>query len=203
VGATGSGKSTLLRLLLRFYEPTKGEIRFGGRALSQWNRFQLRNQIGLIPQDFYLFEGTLRDNLSVGRTNFSDSYLEDQCRRAELWDMVGQRGGLDCPISEGGTNLSLGERQLIAFARMFAFDPSVLVLDEATASLDRHLERKVMAAIREILKGRTSIVIAHRLSTVQACDQGIVLDLGRVAERGTLGALQALGGIYSRLHSLQ
>lgn len=203
VGATGSGKSTLLRLLLRFYDPTDGEIRFGGRALSDWNRFQLRSQIGLIPQDLYLFEGSLRDNLSVGRTGFTDTYLEEQCRKVELWEMVNYRGGLECPITEGGTNLSLGERQLIAFARTFAFNPSVLVLDEATASLDRHLERKVMAAIREILKGRTSIVIAHRLTTVQACDQGIVLELGRVAERGTLGALQALGGIYSRLHSLQ
>ncbi len=203
VGATGSGKSTLLRLLLRFYDPTEGAIHFGGRSLSEWNRFQLRGEIGLIPQDFYLFEGTLRDNLSVGRTGFMDTFLEEQCRKAQLWDMVSYRGGLDCPVSEGGTNLSLGERQLIAFARMFAYDPSVLVLDEATASLDRHLERKVMAAIQEILKGRTSIVIAHRLTTVQACHQGIVLELGKVAERGTLGALQALGGIYSRLHDLQ
>ncbi len=203
VGATGSGKSTLLRLLLRFYEPTDGQIRFCGRSLSEWNRFQLRSQIGLIPQDLYLFEGSLRDNLAVGRTGFTDAYLEEQCRRVQLWEMVRHRGGLECPIAEGGTNLSLGERQLIAFARTFAFNPPVLVLDEATASLDRNLERKVMAAIREILKGRTSIVIAHRLSTVQACDQGVVLELGRVAERGTLGALQALGGIYSRLHSLQ
>jgi ATP-binding cassette, subfamily B, multidrug efflux pump len=203
VGATGSGKSTLLRLLLRFYDPGSGEIRFAGRSLTEWNRFQLRRQIGLIPQDLYLFEGTLRDNLSVGREGFSDAFLEEQSRKVELWEMVRGRGGLDCPISEGGTNFSLGERQLIAFARTFAFNPPVLVLDEATASLDRNLERKVLAATREILRGRTSIVIAHRLSTVQSCDQGVVLELGRVAEQGTLDELKGLGGIYSRLHLLQ
>lgn len=203
VGATGSGKSSIVRLIMRFYEPHEGVIRFGGRPITEWNRFELRSQIGVIHQDIYLLEGTLRDNLLLGRLGLSDELLEQQCRRVHLWDMVENRGGLEMKIREGGGNLSLGEKQLISFARVLAFDPPVMVMDEATASLDRDLEKHILAALDTVLKGRTSIVIAHRISTVQHCDLVVVLENGRVIERGIPQELITTGGKFAELSQLQ
>ena len=202
VGATGSGKSTLIRLLMRFYEPSKGEIVFGGRALTQWNRQELRRQIGVIQQEVYLFSGTVRDNLVLGKKGVSDSYLLEQCHKTKFWDLIEHRGGLEMPICEGGTNLSLGERQLLAFTRTWVFNPSVLVMDEATASIDPISEKYLMSAIKDGLRGRTSIVIAHRLSTIRSCDLIVVLEKGRVEESGTYQSLIKKRGLFFEYHRI-
>ncbi len=202
VGATGSGKSTLIRLLLRFYEPTSGQISFGGRPLDQWDRFDLRRHIGVVHQEIYLFQGTVRENLGLGKEGFTDQYLRSQCERAQLWDVIKNRGGLDMIVNEGGTNFSLGERQLISFARILVFDTPLLVLDEATSSVDTRLEKRLMEAIHEILSTRTSIVIAHRLSTIQECDDILVLDHGLLKEQGTYDSLLTYGGIFKKFHDI-
>lgn len=202
VGATGSGKSTLIRLLMRFYEPSKGEIVFGGRAITQWNRQELRGQIGVIQQEVYLFSGTVRDNLVLGKNGVNDSYLVEQCHKTKFWDLIQNRGGLEMLICEGGTNLSLGERQLLAFTRTWVFNPSVLVMDEATASIDPISEKYLMSAIRDGLRGRTSIVIAHRLSTIRSCDLIVVLGKGRVEESGTYQALIKKRGLFFEFHRI-
>jgi ATP-binding cassette subfamily B multidrug efflux pump len=202
VGATGSGKSTLIRLLLRFYEPDRGEIRLGGRRLIDWDRFQLRKNIGVVHQEIYLFQGTVRENLTLGQTNFSDAHLIEQCRRAQLWDIIRERGGLDMNVYEGGTNFSIGERQLISFARVLVFDTPILVLDEATSSVDRLLERRLMEAIHETLSTRTAIVIAHRLTTIQECDDIVVLDQAHLVERGSYDGLLMQQGIFRKFHDI-
>lgn len=202
VGATGSGKSTLIRLLLRFYEPDSGEILFAGKPLREWGLADLRRQIGVIHQENFLFQGTVRENLCLGRADFSDDYLRSQCERAQLWPFIQARGGLDLQIHEGGSNLSLGERQLLAFARILVFDTKVLVLDEATASIDRALERRLMEAIREVIAGRTSIVIAHRLSTIRSCDKVVVIEHGAKVEEGTYDHLLHHNGLFAKFHEI-
>ena len=202
VGATGGGKSTLIRLLLRFYEPVQGEIQFAGRPLSQWNKADLRSHIGVVHQEIYLFQGTVRDNLTLGQVGFDDEELLQACKRAQLWEFIECRGGLDMQVLEGGTNFSLGERQLISFARILVFNPPVFVLDEATSSVDRLLERRLMEAIRETTQGRTSIVIAHRLSTIQRCDSIIVIEKGHLQEEGTYSELLRGNGIFARFHEI-
>lgn len=202
VGATGSGKSTLIRLLLRFYEPDEGDILFGGKRLKDWSLADLRRQIGVIHQELYLFQGTLRENLKLGKDEFSDAYLMEHCRRAQLWSFVESRGGLDMEVFEGGSNLSIGERQLVSFARVLIFDPPVMVLDEATASIDRRLERKLIDAIHEVIVGRTSIIIAHRLSTIRQCRKIIVMHAAKVVEEGTRSELLDRKGHFRRFHEL-
>lgn len=202
VGATGSGKSTLIRLLLRFYEPDEGKILFGDRELGAWDRGELRRTVGVIHQDIYLFQGSLRENLTLGRNHLSDDYLVEQCRRAQLWGFAEKRGGLEMPVYEGGTNLSIGERQLISFARILVLNTPVLILDEATSSVDRWLEKRLMDAIRETLRGRTSVVIAHRLSTIRKCDSILVLDHGRIVEAGTHEALLRHEGVFAKFHEI-
>ena len=202
VGATGSGKSTIIRLLLKFYEIQKGEIVFAGRSLARWEPQDLRRHLGVIQQEVFLFQGTVRENLTLGRTGFLDGVLRSACEKAQLWGFIEARGGLDMNILEGGTNLSLGERQLLAFARILVFDPKVLILDEATASIDRVLEKRLMSAMHEVLSGRTSLVIAHRLSTIRECDQVVVMENGRLIERGTYEGLLDFGGVFEKFHSL-
>lgn len=202
VGATGSGKSTLVRLLMRFYDPQVGEIEFGGRPLSDWNRQELRKQMGVVQQEVYLFSGTVRDNLTLGRNGLSDQALKDKCEKSKFWEIIKNRGGLDMIVSEGGSNLSLGERQLLAFTRMWVFDPKVLILDEATASVDPISERYLLSAIKEGMRGRTSIVIAHRLSTIQSCDSILVMEQGRIAESGNYQSLIKKGGLFYQFHRI-
>ena len=202
VGATGSGKSTLIRLLMRFYDPQSGEIQFGGRPLCGWNRQELRKQMGVVQQEVYLFSGTVRDNLTLGRYGLSDQALKEKCEKSKFWEIIKNRGGLDMVVSEGGSNLSLGERQLLAFTRMWVFDPKVLILDEATASVDPISERYLLSAIKEGMKGRTSIVIAHRLSTIQSCDSILVMDQGRIAESGNYQSLIRKGGLFYQFHRI-
>jgi len=202
VGATGSGKSTIIRLLMRFYEPQSGEIQFGGKSLANWNRQELRRQIGVVQQEVYLFSGTVRDNLSLGGEPFEDSFLESQCRKTHFWELIKNRGGLEMIVAEGGSNLSLGERQLLALTRMWVFNPRVLILDEATASVDPISERYLLSGIKEGVRGRTSIVIAHRLSTIQSCDSILVIDRGKVAEWGTYQNLIKKGGVFDQFHKI-
>jgi len=202
VGATGSGKSTLIRLLLRFYQPSAGKIYLGGKELSQFDRKTLRRHLGVIQQEVYLFSGTIRANLTLGKKGISDSYLEEECRRTHLWNWIENRGGLDLMVFEGGSNLSLGERQLLACTRTRVFQPDVLILDEATASVDPISEKYLMSAIQEGLKGMTSIVIAHRLSTIKACDLIIVMSHGRIAEQGTYESLLRKKGLFFEFHQI-
>ena len=202
VGTTGSGKSTLVRLLMRFYDPTKGEIIFGGYPIHRWNKRQLRRQLGVVHQEIYLMAGTLRENLTLDSAEFADEILIDFCQRAQLWDFIKDRGGLDLKIEEGGSNLSIGEKQLISFARILVFNPPVLILDEATASIDRISERNLMTAVEEIMKDRTTIVVAHRLSTIRKCHKILVMEQGKVLEQGTYDELLAINGKFRRFHDL-
>ncbi|MBI1861426.1 MAG: ABC transporter ATP-binding protein [Deltaproteobacteria bacterium] len=205
VGPTGSGKSTLVRLILKFYEPQDGEILFWGHPLKDWNRNDLRSLVGVVHQEVYLVEGTLRENLCLGQ-RFDDEYLLKCARTCQLWEFVKERGGLEMKVYEGGTNLSVGERQLVAFTRILVFNPEVVVLDEATASLDRRLEGRLMSAVAVVLKGRTSIVVAHRLSTIQSCDHVLVMDRGHLIQAGTYRELAARPGLfqeYLQFHSAE
>lgn len=202
VGTTGSGKTTLIRLLLGFYEATRGSVCVGGLDVKQWDLKELRKKIGVVHQDIYLFAGSVRDNLTLGKEGVTEAFLIEQLKRVELWSFLEKRGGLDAVIYEGGTNLSVGERQLLSFARILIFNPPVLILDEATSSIDRILEKKVMVAVGELLKGRTSIVIAHRLSTIEKCDSILVVEKGRSAEIGTYDELLILNGVFKKFHEI-
>lgn len=202
VGATGSGKSTLAKLLLRFYDVSAGHIWLGEIPIQKWPRKTLRKHVGFIPQDVYLFEGTIRDNLCLSQPGVSDDLLIEQCRKAQLWDSIQNRGGLDLKIEEGGNNLSLGEKQLLSFARMLVINPEILVMDEATASLDNASEGRLMKAVDELLQGRTALIIAHRLSTIENCDQVIVLEKGELREQGTFESLIRQKGLFERIYRL-
>lgn len=202
VGATGSGKSTLIRLLLRFYDPDRGEISVGGLPLRNWPKDALRRRLGVVHQESYLIEGSLRENLTLGKAGFDESTLIHACRTAQLWDLIVPRGGLEFKILEGGSNLSSGEKQLISLARILVFDPPVLILDEATSSIDSVLEKKLLSAIQKTLSGRTSIVIAHRLSTIRHSDSILVLGEGRILEQGNFDQLIEAKGAFEHFYRL-
>lgn len=204
VGATGSGKTTLTSLLLRFYEPTRGVIRVEGRPLAEWNAADLRRKIGLVLQDAFLFSGTVESNLRLGSPELTRERLERAAREVHAHEFISRLpGGYGAPIVERGATLSTGERQLVALARALARDPELLVLDEATSSVDTHTENLIQEALERLMRGRTSLVIAHRLSTIQKVDRIVVLHHGQVREVGTHAELLALHGIYERLYQLQ
>ncbi len=204
VGATGAGKSTIINLLMRFYEPQRGEVLFDGVPIRRVPVNELRSRVGLVLQDVFLFSGDVRYNVRLGREDIGDARVEEAARRVGADPFIRRLpGGYDQPLGERGISLSVGERQLVSFARALAFDPPVLVLDEATSSVDSELEAQIERALLELMQGRTSLVIAHRLSTVQSADQILVLHHGEIRERGTHGELLRLGGLYARLHELQ
>jgi len=204
VGATGSGKSTLASLLLRFYDVGRGEIRVDGRPLPSWPRAELRRRIGLVLQDPFLFSGTIAGNLGLGHPGFQDADLERAAREVGAHAFIERLpGGYAAEVRERGATLSSGQRQLLAFARTLARDPRILILDEATSSVDTGTELQIQSALRRLLPGRTCLIIAHRLSTIQEVDRIIVLHHGQVRESGTHAELLALKGIYSRLYQLQ
>jgi ABC-type multidrug transport system fused ATPase/permease subunit len=204
VGATGSGKTTLTSLLLRFYAPQRGEIRVDGVPLERWEPGALRRRIGLVLQDVFLFSGSVTENLRMGDPALDDATLHAAAREVHA-DATIERlpEGWNAPLRERGATLSAGQKQLLSFARALARDPDLLILDEATSSVDTHTERHIQVALQRLMQGRTSLVIAHRLSTIQDVDRIVVLHHGHVRETGTHAELMALGGLYSRLYQLQ
>jgi ATP-binding cassette subfamily B protein len=203
VGATGSGKTTIANLLLRFYDPQQGEIRVGGQNIAEVSRESLRRQMAIVLQDTVLFAGSIRENLSYAREGAGPEDLWHAVRLARCDDLIEMlRGKMDAKITSGGT-LSAGERQLLSIARGFVADPRILILDEATSSVDTRTEKAVQEAIREVMSNRTSIVIAHRLSTIRDADLIVVMDAGRIVEQGTHAELMARGGRYRELYDMQ
>lgn len=198
VGPTGSGKTTLARLLTRQYAAGDDSVRLDGTPVERWQLQTLRRAVGVVQQDVVLFSGTLGDNVDLGR-GLDRQTLETALRDACLGDLLDRLGGLDAVLGEGGGGLSAGERQLLSIARVLAANPAVVVLDEATASIDTLTEQKVQAAIERVLAGRTALVVAHRLSTVRRADQIAVLRQGEVVECGDHQTLVDLGGLYAEL----
>jgi ATP-binding cassette subfamily B protein len=202
VGRTGSGKSTLISLLQRFYEPPADTIRLDGTALERIPFHKLRTHIGVVQQDNFVFRGTIASNISLNSETIPLEKIERACRQVGYWDLLQQTGrGLQSPVEERGANLSVGERQLIAFARILAFEPDILILDEATANIDSHSEKIIQQATTEVSKGRTSVIIAHRLSTIQNCDVIVVMDHGEIKELGTHTELMNRKGLYYHMAS--
>ncbi len=201
VGPTGSGKSTIVKLLAKLYDKYAGSITIDGIEVATMSPSCLRRQIAVVPQDIVLFDGTLRFNISLGRAGITDAAIERALNAVCADDFISKLpGGLDFQVREQGANLSHGQRQLVVFARALAVNPLLLILDEATSSVDQESESRIQRAIESMLHNRTVIVIAHRLSTVSRCNQILVVKDGEVAERGSHAQLMAAQGIYRRLH---
>jgi ATP-binding cassette subfamily B protein len=204
VGHTGAGKTTLTNLLLRFYDVQKGAIRIGGVDIRDFDLLELRRQFGIVLQDPYLFSGTIADNIRLGTNGITDQALELATDKVNLKDFIDRLPkGYAEPVRERGNGLSTGQKQLISFARALAHDPRILILDEATSSVDTDTEIRVREALGRLVEGRTSMIIAHRLSTIQRADRIFVMHKGRLRETGTHQQLLAMRGIYWKLYQLQ
>ncbi|ADE14919.1 ABC transporter related protein [Nitrosococcus halophilus Nc 4] len=198
VGATGSGKSTLIKLLLRFYDPQQGQVCIDGQPIREVSLCSLRQAIGLVSQEVYLFEGSIRDNITYGRPGACETDIAEAARMAEAWDFIQTLPeGLDTLVGERGVRLSGGQRQRLSLARALLTDPPILVLDEATSAVDNETEAAIQRSLQRIGYGRTVIIIAHRLSTIVHADEIIVIDQGRVAEQGTHTELLEAEGRYA------
>ncbi len=204
VGATGSGKSSIINLLTRFYDVQQGQVLLDGVDIRRYSLAGLRRQFGLVLQDVFLFAGDVAGNIRLGNTAISDREVEEAARFVNAHSFIRQLpNGYHEPVVERGATLSTGQRQLLAFARALAFNPAILVLDEATANIDSHTEKLIQDALEKLSEGRTTIVVAHRLSTIQRADRIIVLHKGRIREMGTHQQLLDKGGIYHNLYQIQ
>jgi ATP-binding cassette subfamily B protein len=204
VGATGAGKTSVINLLSRFYEINKGTIRIDDVDIREYSLPGLRENIGVVLQDVFLFSGSIRDNITLDNTKISDIQIMEAARLVGASNFIERLPGkLDYNVMERGSTLSVGQRQLISFIRAMVYDPKVIVLDEATSSVDTETEELIQYAIETVLKGRTSIVIAHRLSTIQKADKIIVLEKGVIKETGKHEELLTKGGYYSQLYKIQ
>lgn len=204
VGETGGGKTSIVNLLMKFYLCQRGRIRYDDEELSTMHRHRLRRAIGFVPQEVVMFPGSVLDNLRMHDDSISREQVLAAAQRARIHDAVLRfPQGYDTVLAEGGTNFSLGERQLLAFARALVRDPEILILDEATSSVDPHTEQLIQQGLEELLRGRTAIIVAHRLATIRMADRVVVVHKGRVAEEGTHDELLARDGIYSKLYRLQ
>ena len=204
VGPSGAGKSTLLSLLPRFYEATGGRITIDGHDIRDLTQESLRRQIGIVQQDVFLFAGTLRDNIAYGRLDATEEEILEAARRARLDGLIADcPDGLDTVVGERGVKLSGGQKQRVAIARIFLKNPPILILDEATSALDTETERAIQASLQELAKGRTSLIIAHRLTTIRDADRIVVVSGGQIAEEGAHDQLLRAGRLYRRLHDAQ
>ena len=204
VGETGAGKSTLVNLVCRFFEPTEGQVLIDGRDARERSQLWLHSAIGYVLQTPHLFSGTIRENLLYGRPEATEEEIWRALKLVSADEVVNRMDkGLDSDVGEGGDLLSTGEKQLISFARAILADPRILVLDEATASVDTLTEQKIQSAIETVIAGRTSLVIAHRLSTVRNADLILVVNDGKIVERGTHAELLKAKGCYYRLYTRQ
>ena len=204
VGPTGCGKTTLINLLLRFYDVQGGRIELDGVDIASYARADLRSHFGMVLQDTWLFEGTVHDNIAYGRPGATRGQVERAAVRAHADGFINALPqGFDTVIGEGGGTLSQGQRQLLCIARVMLCDPEILLLDEATSSIDTRTEAQVQAAFDELMRGRTSFVVAHRLSTIREADCILVMRDGRIIERGTHEQLLLQGGFYAELYNSQ
>ncbi len=203
VGSTGAGKTTIINLLTRFYDVQRGRILLDGTDIRAFRLEDLRRQVSVVLQDVFLFSGSIADNVRLGDREIDDDMVDRALSMAGADDFIGNLpAGMDEPVTERGATFSSGQRQLLSFARAIAHNPSVFVLDEATANIDTETERLIQTSIASIAQDRTTIIIAHRLSTIRDCDNIFVLRRGRLAEQGNHAQLLAAGGIYARLHSM-
>ena len=201
VGGTGAGKSTLLSLVPRFYDPTSGVVRIDGHDLKSLTKASLRSQIGMVLQDTLLFSTSIRENIAYGREGATEAEIIEAAKRAQAYDFImAQPQGFDTPVGERGGHLSVGQRQRIGIARAFLKNAPILLLDEPTSALDPSTEKAIMETIAELMRGRTTLIITHRLSTVHHLGRVVLLEHGRIAEQGTGPELLAAGGSYAKLY---
>jgi ATP-binding cassette, subfamily B, multidrug efflux pump len=203
VGATGSGKTTIIKLVDRLYDVQRGRILVDGVEAREWDLHALRRRTAVVLQDVFLFNGSVADNITLGRRDIPRERIEVAARHVNADGFIRRMGGYDAEVRERGSNLSGGQRQLLAFARALAHDPTILILDEATSSVDPETEWLVQDALEKLLAGRTAVVIAHRLSTIESADRILVVHKHELREEGTHAELLARGGIYARLYRLQ
>ena len=205
VGSSGAGKSTVMQLLLRYYQAAEGKITIDGKPIESFNLTALRQNMAIVPQDVIMFGGSIRENIAYGDHNAGEAEIIEAAKKANAWMFISEfPEGLETIVGERGVKLSGGQRQRIAIARAILKNPSILLLDEATSALDAESERLVQEALNNLMEGRTSIIIAHRLATIREADNILVLDGGKIVESGTHDQLtQMPDGVYNQLAKLQ